>query len=619
MTNVKTSQKPAGEEPVTDDLQRQRQYIEKLKQMDFNFGIVVADAFVRGMRDIGYKSNATALNELIDNAIQAGAKKINIHFGYEAQNRQQGEPDMIAIIDDGHGMDPEMIRAAVVWGGTHREDDRNGFGRYGYGLPSSCVSMGRRFTVMSKVEGGDWSEVAIDLDEIARGVSRNETGQVVAPKPKRCSPPSWLKSQLEAGYGDFTHGTIVIIDKIDRERLTWKKSNKLKQELLEQFGVTYRNYLNAATIRIEDTNVEPIDPLFTTPGFRYYDLDSDRAEALEPLLIEIKDRNSRDVLGTVRVRFSYMPPTFLRIPEDKPKEKGGKNNARFKIRKENNGVIVCRAARQIDVVTTNSPYHFQNDDRYIGIEIDFPPVLDEEFSITTSKQQVRLSDRLWDILQANGLDNAISGLRRRYHNERAALKQKREDEPIKRPSEIAIEEAQKFISTRPPAEAPEQTKKKEIRLGEEAQKKSDQTGVPVEEVKRHMVLESKGRPYKVEFVDHPGAPFYRMDQVGGQKILFINRSHRFYQEIYMGPESTPRLRYCLEVLLFVLGDAELKAKPEIQLFYETERMNWTSSLSIALNRLSEWDNVADSQQSMEEIRVAEEATTNRSRKPVASA
>ena len=40
------------------------------------------------------------------------------------------------------GMVPEMIRAAVVWGGTDRHDSRDLYGRYGYGLPSSAVSSG---------------------------------------------------------------------------------------------------------------------------------------------------------------------------------------------------------------------------------------------------------------------------------------------------------------------------------------------------------------------------------------------------------------------------------------------------------------------------------------------
>src|SRR5579884_2835990 len=126
-------------------------FVEKEKQKGLDFGLTLAAAFVRGIRDLGYKSTATALDELIDNALQAEAKMTRVAFGY--QEATSKKPSAIAVIDDGHGMDPDMIRVAVMWGGTHRENDRSGIGRYGYGLPSASVSQGRRFTVYSRPEG----------------------------------------------------------------------------------------------------------------------------------------------------------------------------------------------------------------------------------------------------------------------------------------------------------------------------------------------------------------------------------------------------------------------------------------------------------------------------------
>ena len=39
-----------------------------------------------------------------------------------------GPIEALSVIDDGHGMIPEMIRFAVMWGGTHRENDREATG-----------------------------------------------------------------------------------------------------------------------------------------------------------------------------------------------------------------------------------------------------------------------------------------------------------------------------------------------------------------------------------------------------------------------------------------------------------------------------------------------------------
>src|SRR5579859_600232 len=125
------------------------------------FGLMVPEAFVRGIRDLGYRSNGDAIAELIDNAIQAYADRVDVLFGYNgtASNKK---PLQLAVVDNGHGMEPDMIRMAVMWGGTHRENDRAGLGRYGYGLPCSSVSLGRRFTVISQVSGGSLNAVCLD-------------------------------------------------------------------------------------------------------------------------------------------------------------------------------------------------------------------------------------------------------------------------------------------------------------------------------------------------------------------------------------------------------------------------------------------------------------------------
>jgi hypothetical protein len=361
---TKTNKQNENEQQLSLDLQRQRDYVKDLEAHKFDYGLVLANAFVRGMRDIGYKSTAYALNELNDNAIQAGARNIHVEFSFDSSNKAQKKPDAVAVIDDGHGMDALMIRAAVIWGGTHRHNDRTGFGRYGYGLPSACVSIGTRYSVYSRVEGGEWNKVTVDLDEIEDHF-RNASGRVQAETPKQVEPPKWVLSAIKSRFKQFRSGTVVLIEKIDR--LDHWTGQVLRADLLQEFGITYRNFLNQVSLTVDGATVEPTDPLFLTEGFRFYDIDSDRAEALPPLEIEVKDKDSKDALGVIKVRFSLMPPTFLRVPEDKSKERG-KNNTRFPIRKTNNGVIVLRAGRQIDVVNAKCPWTtFQNNDRYIGI------------------------------------------------------------------------------------------------------------------------------------------------------------------------------------------------------------------------------------------------------------
>jgi hypothetical protein len=600
--------KADGVAMISADLMRQREYVSGLMKINFDFGLVLANAFVRGMRDIGYKSNATAVNELIDNSIQAEASKVHVAFGYPPGSKS--EPDKLAVIDNGHGMDPVMIRASVLWGGTHRHDDRTGFGRYGYGLPSASVSIGKTFTVFSKTpDGTNWHKVTISLSAIEAHFERG-VGPVVAPEPSVTEIPLWIKAYMDEHGLPDGHGSIVVIE--DTDRLRHKGTQKLKQFFLQSFGITYRNFLRQVQIWVDGKAVEPIDPLFLTPGFRFYDLDDDRAEELPPLTIDVKDRTSKDVLGQIKVRYSWMPPTFLRVPEFKFKEKSGPSglNDRFQIRKGNNGILVLRAGRQIDVVNANCPWTtFQNNDRYIGIEVDFDPRLDEEFSITTSKQQIMLSDRMWDILKENGVYNAISAMRTKWDKANKAMKveQEQEEERKKRASEAAMEEAHRALTTVPVEATVERKQEAEENLDKEVKTRSKQSGLPADQIKKELEAEAQGRPFKIEFVDHPGAPFYNIAQVGGQKVLYVNTAHRFYAEMYASNDATPHSRAALEVLLFVLGDCELRANEAIREFYLSEKAEWSKYLGLALGSLSRWRNFEDESSSATEHAEAEAA------------
>ena len=134
---------PATVTYLSPDFTKQEDYAQSMAKAGFDFSAVVMGAVVKGIRDIGYKSMGTALDELIDNAIQAEARKVHVFVGEAAK------PEFIAVIDNGHGMSPTMLRLSAVWGAGHHENDRTGFGKYGYGLPSACVSKGKRFTVYS--------------------------------------------------------------------------------------------------------------------------------------------------------------------------------------------------------------------------------------------------------------------------------------------------------------------------------------------------------------------------------------------------------------------------------------------------------------------------------------
>ncbi len=119
-----------------------------------------SSSLMESMRDIGY-SMSSALADLIDNSITAGATRIQIFA-----NTSTPEPK-VAILDDGGGMAHEVLLEAMRLG-THNprmERSRSDFGRFGLGLKTASLSQCRMMTVISKREGSV-SGARWDLDHV---------------------------------------------------------------------------------------------------------------------------------------------------------------------------------------------------------------------------------------------------------------------------------------------------------------------------------------------------------------------------------------------------------------------------------------------------------------------
>jgi hypothetical protein len=287
-----------------------------------------------------------------------------------------------------------------------------------------------------------------------------------------------------------------------------------------------------------------------------------------------------------------MPATFFRRPEAKHTNKPGKNdnNERLAVADSHNGVIFLRNGREIDVVKPPRKWGQlinATTDRFWAIEVDFDATLDDEFSMTTAKQQVVPSDRIWDILTDKArIFEAVTEMRAAYKKEAAKIRESANE--AKKASIAAIENAQKFKTTKPPKDTPARRDEAAKNLKAEAERRSKESGVPADLVERELVAQQQGNPYAVETEDLPGAPFFRCVPRGAQRVLLINEAHPFFTDLYGAPDTTVRTRAALEVMLWTLGEAEIEASPDSdrRRFYEAERQQvWSQYLKDALNSL----------------------------------
>lgn len=214
-----------------------------------------ASALIESMRDLGY-SLETALADILDNSIAAGATTIDVLF--EAGD---GTP-LICVIDNGCAMSSEELLEAMRPGSRNPLEERapNDLGRFGLGLKTASFSQCRKLTVVSR-RGGRTSAAKWDLDLVAK----HDEWLLQIPGDGEIRQLPWVDRLPEVG-------TMVLWENLDR--LTDRTSGaKLKDHLYERInsandhiGLVFHRYLQGEApfrkvgIAINGNPVDPYDP-----------------------------------------------------------------------------------------------------------------------------------------------------------------------------------------------------------------------------------------------------------------------------------------------------------------------------------------------------------------------
>ena len=337
------------------------------------FPIVAVQSFIEATRDTGYKSTGSAIAELVDNALEASAKHVNVTIEH-AVNAAATKNSIIRVTDDGTGMTPAVLRLALQFGGTTRFGSRVATGRYGMGLPNGGLSQARRLEVFTWTNSSRvWSSY-LDVDEIAANSMRT------VPTPRIAQGSTRPRTRS---------GTIVVLSKCDR--LDCDNPQTLQLKLLTELGRIFRQALyDGRVIKVNGSKVRPFDPLFRTSHANL-----SGAELYGPPL-EYKLRvpafvKARASISVVSVRFSELPvERWHHFSNQKKNDLGIAKNA---------GVSIVRAGREIDY-----GWYFmgtkrkENYDDWWRCEVAFTPELDELFGVTHSKQKINPTRLLSSIL-----------------------------------------------------------------------------------------------------------------------------------------------------------------------------------------------------------------------------
>jgi hypothetical protein len=375
-----------------------------------SYRIVSPSLTVKAMRDSGYKNTAYALAELIDNSIDAKAKLVEV-FACESPiqvaTRTSHRVETIAVLDNGTGMDAEALRRALKFG-DGRGDDRQRIGRFGMGLPNSSMSQCTKLEVWSWTNGpGNALYTYLDLVEINDG-----RDDVPAPIPSPL-PDYWRN--LSEGLGRA--GTLVVWTELDR--VNWHGAAATLRNTADIIGRVYRHYLNAGSVEIRMAPVRdgavitgayyaaPNDPLYlmaptSTPApfdeqpmFEPFNMGTEDQPGVAHFPIVVNENQYK-----ITVRASIARPEARRSDiEGKPWPRHAKasmdggSQPWGKHARHNIGISLIRHGRELDL-DSSWAIGYDPVERWWGIEIDFPPALDDVFGVTNNKQTATIFSSL---------------------------------------------------------------------------------------------------------------------------------------------------------------------------------------------------------------------------------
>jgi len=528
-----------GKKSVVDELRRE------------DCSIIVLDQFIQATRDSGYKGTGSAISELVDNSIQAGASRIAISITVKASEEAEKAIE-VSVLDNGCGMDPLTLRQALRFGGSTRFGDRRGLGRYGMGLPNASLSQARRVTVFTwqspkNTDEHDAPSVYssyLDVDEIVR----REMTDVPDPRMVRVSPSERA--------GAETSGTLVCWSRCDR--LDNRRVSTIVRKLEIELGRRFRHFIwKGLCITINGDTLDAFDPLYLNPKAEI----SGAQLFGKEMRFEVRaDPHDSRKTGWVRVCFTELPVhAWYKLSNDEKRRIGLSKGA---------GISIVRGGREVDYGWFfMGTKHRENYDDWWRCEVQFDPILDEAFGITHTKQQARPQAHLLEALTPDleATARALNSRARKAHMAVKASERFSEAERIANERDHLLRPLPRHAD--PAAKA----------LMRELEESHPALRNRIDEKDRYSIVEHAVND----------TSFFTLAHEGNRLVLVLNPDHPFYREIYQplseGEASrNPQLRAKLELVLLAAARSEAAVRMKVPALAK-HRLEWSNTLAAFLN------------------------------------
>ena len=247
------------------------------KQLNYDLRPIRIGPTLESLRETPYEHAANAIAELIDNSIDADARRVKLLIEEEhkrAKERRSWQVAELAVVDNGHGMDPLTLPKALRVGDRGDHADQGRIGKFGMGLMASTLSQCKRIDVWTwQGSSAEAWHSFFDLDHIL-----DQGEGALLPEPEIQQLPQKWSERIGEDILQSPSGTLVTWSEIDRmDAGTTAVFNRVEQDI----GRIHRHFIkDGVTIEMmrfrRGSQVEPMrvvrptDPLFlmrnsTTP------------------------------------------------------------------------------------------------------------------------------------------------------------------------------------------------------------------------------------------------------------------------------------------------------------------------------------------------------------------
>lgn len=574
--------------------------------------LFLGQTFVKSLRDVGYTHTTSAICEHVDNSIQSGATEIRVYFNQSGPKGAQKVD--VAVLDNGPGMPPHVLQVAMSFGGSMYYENRDGIGRFGVGMKTAALAMGKVLEVFSWQEPRAIYSMTLDVEEIA--ASRTNLIELDEPQlrdtlpssvasiltrpmsfPKEATAQDLLASD-EDHLANHLGGSGTLIFVPDCDRLSYKTTKTLVEHATKEMSRVYRRQIgDGLRLYINNRRIEAFDPTYWMLNARHAKIEelSERRSKLinawPDIAVPIEEGSTKTGIASVKL---YMLP--IEAWYDLPRKVLRNDLQVF----EDHLVSFVRNGREVDIGSVQElSGRRHGDSAWMRIQVDFSGDLDEAFGVAMNKQGVRPKKYALDAIRDRIKDD-VTRVRDATAAFRAAhTRTGKKSQPSD--AERAAQEADPLHAKPLPAfsvttEEERRALDQNLRTLAIALKRNDET----DEEAFERIRSSK---YVTTFKHDAYWPFYHVDYQLGKVILTINTAHPFFTQLYEplsritvlqddeaeGNSTTDGagLVTCLQILLLSLARTQSQmlstdASAEYRVLFENLRKEWSDSLKTQL-------------------------------------